>query len=879
MGLKAYKEKRDFKKTEEPVGEEKKTGKLRFVIQKHWASHLHYDFRLEMDGVLKSWAIPKGISLNPLEKRLAMQVEDHPIEYGSFEGIIPAGNYGAGVVMLWDEGFYSIPQFEGPVKELEKKMLQMLEQGNLKFSLEGQKVSGGFALVKIHGKGKRGNEWLLIKKKDAFSTDKVTDEENRSVKSNRTFDEIRRESGEKTAVCRSSFTKEAIFLNTPETEMPHVIKPMMATLISEPFDDKDWLFEIKWDGYRILAELENKKVNLYSRNKVLFNRAYPVLLENLKALDCRAIFDGELVVLDSSGIPSFQLIQNYKSSKEGILVYYIFDLLYLDGHDLSKLPLLERKKFLKSILPESNAIIRFSDHVMTLGKAFYRQAIEKKLEGIIAKRADSVYLPGKRGQDWLKIKIVNEQEAVIAGYTEPRQTRKWFGALVLGVYEGKDLVYIGHTGGGFDENTLQEVHEKMKPLEINKSPFKIEPKTNMPVHWVKPELVAAVKFQEWTEEGSMRQPIFLGLRIDKDPLEVVREIALDKQKTQVGALTKMRDPISGRGNLKKENKKEKKVAFSAPVLIKEENFINQGKDTTLQIGEIILKVSNLNKIFWPKEGYTKRDVVEYYEKIAAFILPYLKNRAESLKRTPNGILKEGFFQKNMPKNIPGWLKTEEIFSVSNNAIIKYLICDDKATLLYMANLGCIEINPWHSTIDALEYPDYAVIDLDPREEGMFDLVVEVALAVKEILEKGGVVSYPKTSGSRGMHIYIPLGKKYTYEEGRKFVQVIVNLVNKWLPGLTSLERTPSKRQNPVYLDYLQNARGQTIAAPYCIRPKPGAMVSTPLNWEEIKPGLSPAQFTIKTIFKRLEQVGDIFTPVLSESIDMQKCLEKLLINT
>lgn len=944
MGLKEYKAKRKFSKTPEPAGKVKKSkGTLSFVVQKHHASHLHYDFRLELDGVLKSWAIPKGPSMNPGDKRLAMMVEDHPIEYGKFEGIIPKRNYGAGTVMVWDEGNYG-PMEKDPDRDEEKILKEGLHKGDLKFVLNGKKLKGEFVLVRL--KSGKGNEWLLIKKKDKYASEDDIARKDKSVVSKRTLDQIKEQSVEGSSIWQSpKVDKNSLPLkDAQQSEMLHQVKPMMATLVDEAFDSKDWVYEIKWDGYRAIAEINFNEVNLYSRNNLPFNDDYPGLVKDLSTLGVKAVLDGEICAVDESGVARFQLIQNYKRTGKGDIIYYVFDILYYDGYDLTDLPLLERKKILKEILPDIPSV-KYSDHVEKKGIKFFELVKQQGLEGVMAKKANSKYLIGVRGKDWLKIKVQNEQEAVIAGFTEPRGGRKHFGSLVLGVYEKDELVYIGHTGGGFNEKVLKEVYSKLKPLIRKTAPFTKIPKTNMPVTWVNPAIVCVVKFQEWTDEGIMRQPIFIELREDKYAKEVKREIEkpLDKvvrdEKTKrsvkakaktknaagesktknkksdglgpgrAGSEVKSREPISNRSreamrkdsdNLLKESKKQqantKDKVKKSRELIGDERAVSKGrkkensplqsdllKDADLNAGSTeaqvkinnqVLKLSNLKKVFWLEEGYTKRDLLEYYDRISPYLLPYLKDRPENLRRNPNGYAGPSFFQKDMPATTPDWIETIKVYSESNDKDVNYMICQDKAALLYMVNLGCIEINSWLSRKQALENPDYIVIDLDPQDVP-FERVIEVTHAVKEVLDKGGIKGFCKTSGSRGMHIYIPMGAKYHYDQAKDFAYLIASLTHNMVPEITSLERMPAKRKNKIYLDFLQNRRGQTLAAPYCVRPKPGATVSTPLDWEEVKPGLHPSQFTIRNIFDRLKEKGDIFKGVMGKGVDMETALEKL----
>jgi bifunctional non-homologous end joining protein LigD len=622
--------------------------------------------------------------------------------------------------------------------------------------------------------------------------------------------------------------------------MPHHIKPMLATLTAEPFDDPDWIYEIKHDGYRAIAEIRQGDVELYSRNLNSFNQQFHPVVESLENINYDMILDGEIVILDEDGRSKFQLIQNYQRTGKGALYYYVFDLLYYDGFDLRELPLLNRKALLQKALPEIHNV-KYSDHISGTGKEFYKLAQENQLEGIIAKKAKGQYLTARRSREWLKIKLHSQQEAIICGFTKPKGSRKHFGALILGLYKNKELVYIGHSGGGFNDEGLRDIKKKLDSLVIVKSPFKRKIRTNSPVTWVKPELVCEVSFSEWTDEGLMRHPVFLGLRADKKPSEVSMELPVENPD----------EPVK-----QEEDEVDKEVT------------INKHR----------LKLTNLDKIYFPDEGYTKGEIIDYYRKISKYILPYLKDRPESMLRHPNGIYGKSFFQKNVDHMPPDWVKTEKIYSEHNENYINYLICNDQATLVFMANLGCIEINPWFSRIQSQEYPDYTVIDLDP-EDISFDKVVETALQVKEALDLAGAKSFCKTSGATGLHIYIPLKAKYDYDVAKDFAHMIGQIVNRWIPDITSLERSPSKRKKKVYLDYLQNRKGQTLAAPYSVRPKPGATVSTPLKWVEVKQGLHPSDFTIKNIFKRLEKTGDLFKGVLGPGIDIEKCIKRLEKNT
>lgn len=879
MSIEEYQRKRDLTRTPEPgAGAGKSAGGLRFVVHKHAASHLHYDFRLEIDGVLKSWAIPKGPSLDPSVKRLAMMVEDHPYQYGFFEGVIPKGNYGAGEVIIWDAGTFRHPSTKDRDQGL-KLLREGLAKGDLKFVLHGEKLNGEYALVRL--KGGQGNSWLLIKKHDEHASAEDVTLQERSVVSNATIEDVRAgrmpqpmptppspaaaSEEEEAPVPASAESPEPV----PRAPMPRGLTPMLASSAAEPFDDPDWLFEIKLDGYRAVAEISGGEVELFSRNNLSFNKRFPGIVQSLASLGVEAVLDGEVTALDESGRSYFQLLQNSQRTGQGNIVYFVFDLLYLDGEDLRSQPLLSRKERLRALLPEL-ADIRFSDHVMEYGREFFELARQNNLEGILAKRAGSSYQAGRRTRDWLKIKIRLQQEAVICGFTEPGGSRKNFGALVLGVYENDELVCIGFAGSGFDDAALKEMHALLEPLVQRESSFKSPPKGAPPITWVRPVLVCEVEFSEWTEENVMRHPVFLGLREDKDPKGVVREL-FPAEVLPGGDATGA--GTSGAGAPGGEAEPPK--AASPPSVRKpKKGGSGKGANEVLFIDGHRLELTNLDKVFWPQEGYTKGDVVAYYRTVAHAMLPHLLDRPESLYRTPHGITEPGFFQKEAGELPPEWITTRKIYSKHVDKDIRFFICQDEATLVYMANLGCIEINPWLSRLPSLDFPDYFVIDLDP-EDIPFSKVIEAALAVREVLEKAGAVSFPKTSGATGMHIYVPLGARYDYDTAGNFAKVIATLVHHKVPGFTSLLRSPKQRQQRVYLDFLQNKPGATLAAPYSVRPRPGATVSTPLKWEEVTPGLDPSRFTIRTMPARLERLGDLFSGVLGPGIDLAQCIENL----
>jgi bifunctional non-homologous end joining protein LigD len=805
--LTTYKKKRNFKNTAEPEGKKiAKTG-FRFVVQRHEASHLHYDFRLELGGVLKSWAVPKGPSLNPAQKRLAVMVEDHPVDYNTFKGKIPEGNYGAGNVDIWDKGtFTPVDPKHQPISE--KKALEAIKKGELKFSIKGKKLNGEFVLVKLKNDEKN---WLLIKHKDDYSVNTIYDAES----------EVGKVVPKKTiASIRGGHAKK----------MDHFIVPMLASIAKSPFDDKDWLFEIKWDGYRAIAEWKKEKLKFYSRNGIDFTERYPSIVQALKKIKHDVIIDGEIVLMNEKNLPDFQKLQHYENHLNYPLLFYAFDMLELDGKDMKELPLTDRKKILKKLL-NNNKTIRYCDHIDTNGIAFLETAKKQGLEGIIAKRKDSVYSPGIRSKDWIKIKNVQSTEVVIAGFTEPQGGRKYFGSLVLASKKGKGWEYRGHVGTGFSNELLKSLKEKMKPLETSESPFKEKVPLNGKETWLKPRLVADIAYTEMTRDKIFRHPVFLRLRDEKTIRSVNDESIKDMT------------PKTG--------------------------------DETKKVGKFTVNLTNQHKIWWPDEGYTKGDVIAYYDAVSDYILPHLKDRPLSLKRNPNGIRDEGFFHKDAGEHAPNYAEVFPVESESSNKTIDYIVCNNKATLLYIANLGSIEINPWNSTTKSPDNPSWMVIDIDPSPKNTFIEVVDVALMTKQVLDKAGLSSYCKTSGASGLHVYVPMKNKYDYTTVKDFAHIIASLIQEQLPETTSVERSLKKRGNKIYVDFLQNRQGQTLACAYSLRPKPGATVSTPLEWKEVNHKLHPSQFTIENTVARLKKKGDLFEDVIKKTSDIGKALKIL----
>jgi len=830
--LTTYRKKRDPERTPEPFGGRPPTGGRLFVVQKHAARRLHYDLRLEMDGVLKSWAVPKGPSAHAEEKRLAVHVEDHPIEYGDFEGVIPPGNYGAGSVIVWDHGWYRSAKPEDP--------LVQLARGKLEVEIFGHKMRGRWTLARMSGKDK---DWLLLKKADgaALPADatELTERYPQSVLSGLTVEEMANASGRLAAI-RARLDA----LGAPRGEVIARGQPFtLATLAERPFSDPAWLFEIKYDGVRVLASRRGNRVELYGRSGQDTTSRYPEVVRALRALPVESfVIDGEIVALDDAGRSSFQRLQPRMALTDPREVERLaiqrpalgvfFDCLMLDDRDLRKLPLVDRKECLRLLVPSLGAV-RYGDHVIEDGKAFFELASEQRLEGMVAKRARSVY-SGARTRDWIKIKCQRRQEFVIGGYTDPQGSRGHFGALHLGVYDGPAaaprLVYVSKVGTGFDDALLASIAEKLRPLERKTPPFDGGAiPTGRGHHWVEPRLVAEVRFTDWTEDGGIRHPTFIALRDDKKPLECRRESPSP--------------PGGGEGRGREQD-------------------------------EPRLKPTNVKKVFWPAEGYTKGDLIAYYERIAPLMLPYLRDRPLVLTRYPDGITGKSFYQKDAPDFAPAWVRTERIYSRDTERDIAYLVVDDVEMLRYVANSAALPIHVWASRVPSLERPDWLVLDLDPKGAPFTD-VVRVALALRGILERLELPSYVKTSGATGLHILLPLGARYTYEQCRTFARLLAVMGVEALPEISTVARPLRARGGKVYIDFGQNGHGQTIVAPYSLRPLPGAPASCPLEWREVTPRLDPARFTLETLPARFDTMADPLAPVLGDGIDMAAALERI----
>ena len=900
MSLAKYREKRNAKLTPEPFGGTGNSNALRFVVQKHAASHLHYDFRLELNGVLKSWAVPKGPSTDPEVKRLAMMVEDHPFDYRNFEGIIPKGQYGGGAVIVWDEGTYEDTELHDKTKqEQEKHLRRGLHSGKLKFTLHGKKLKGTFALVRAQGRGENG--WLLMKLGDKHASSKDILLKDKSVQSGKTIDKVAATSkriygqtkapAKKAATTQRSVTTrkkpgkiidqdarklketldanvDALLAKAKRGAIPKDLQPMLATLVNRPFDDPDWVYEIKWDGYRTLAFIQKKKVSLLSRNNKSFDKKFYPIFDLLSTWTINVVLDGEIVALDEKGRSNFNDLQNWRSEADAELAFYVFDILWYEGKNLMGLPLTERQAILKAILPADDDHIRLSTVFNATGTEMFAAAQKMGLEGVMAKRADSVYTSGLRSKEWLKIKVNKRQEVIIAGFTKNAGTSKTFSALLLAVYNKGKLTYVGKVGTGFSDKQQKEMMERFRPLIVDKSPFSEAIDVDKPSRfrqrmgakptWLRPNLVCEVSFTEVTDEGVFRHPSFEGFREDKKPKDVVRETEAET-KTVVQETNKRQKPAA--------------TLIQAPKDPTRKSLLNPADKTQVRkVKGRELKFTNLDKVFWPKEGYTKRDVFNYYYQVAEYILPYLKDRPQSLNRFPNGIDQPGFYQKDVKGKSPDWVKTFP-YTTSEGEAKEFLVGGDEATLLWMASLGCIEMNPWFSRIQSPDHPDYCVLDLDP-DKNTFDQVIQIALAIKEVLDAIDVPCCCKTSGSTGMHIYIPLGAKYTYDQSQMFGRLIADLVHQQYPSFTSVERMVRNRKGKMYIDFLQNRPSATLACPYSLRPKPGATVSMPLDWDEVKPGLKMTDFTIVNAVSRVRETGDLFKPALGKGINLEVALKK-----
>jgi bifunctional non-homologous end joining protein LigD len=819
--------------------------------------------------------------MNPEDKRLAVETEDHPLEYATFRGTIPVGHYGAGEVNIWDEGHF---QPEGSLSASEQ-----LKSGELKFTLDGKKLHGSFVLVKLRNRDASKPEWLLIKHRDD-----ATRRVGSAVRVIPATSEAPQEpppaaKGKATAPTKIKFPAGA-----RPAPMPNLVRPALAELADGPFSGGDWLFEIKWDGVRTLAAIRDSKVRLWSRSEREITREYPDLADIWRNISAReAWLDGEVVVLDADGRSDFQRLQlrfgvqkpSPKLLEQAPVVYYVFDLLYLDGRDLRPVPLNQRKNLLREVL-HPNSRLRYSDHVTERGEDLFNAAVDQHLEGIVAKKIGDPY-PGRRSSSWLKIKLEKDLEAVIGGWTDPRGTREYFGALLVGLYDGDRLEFIGGVGTGFTGAFQQRLWPQLQNLRVSERPFAEEPATRERAYWIKPDLVARVGFANWTAERQLRQPRFLGLLQDRDPKSCTFESqvkqpidASDSRSTadaKVEAEPERTSAARGqekssrskaaRSRKTRANESGKGTAVSPPALSPPlaaddlESQLANGKSETLdtEVDGRHLHFTNLNKLYFPQDCYRKRDLLAHYLWAAPMIVPLLNDRPLVLRRYPNGIGEDAFFQKDAAKETPVWIKTASIYSEDVHRTIRYILCNDRATLLYLTNLGCIDHNPWSSRYDDQDHPDWIFFDLDPSEGADFSTVLKFGKLFLETLDELGIKAFAKTSGATGFHIYIPIEPRYSYEQVRLFVQAVAEMVSRRSPGVLTSERSVRKRRHgSIYVDAHQNSRGQSLACAYSVRAFPGAPVSTPVRLNDLRSDFSAERWTLKTIRARVGKVGDLW---------------------
>jgi bifunctional non-homologous end joining protein LigD len=867
MPLEEYKNKRRFDKTPEPTGGAGHDEKLHFVVQKHAASHLHYDFRLEIKGVLKSWAVPKGPSMNPDEKRLAMLTEDHPYDYKNFEGIIPKAQYGGGTVIIWDEGTYDTPEVDANDKKAQEHTLMGdFYKGGLLFTLHGKKLKGQFALIKVPERDEKS--WYLLKVKDKYATTADITTKDKSVISGLTIEDMttnpaakkwqsNRKAKEAEPPKEQDKSYEALLKKATKEPMPDAVSPMNCTLIKEIFTGENWLFEVKLDGYRIVSFVSNGKARLQSRGGLNYTSKYPAIVEGLKQVLFKCVLDGEVVALDEEGKISFDQLQ--KTGSKTNLVYYVFDVLWLDGYNLKKLPLEERKAILRQILPDSDTI-RYSDDFED-GAGLWQQAQEMELEGIVAKRKDSIYQENFRSQDWLKLPTKKRQEFVIGGWAESERGRS-FRSLLFGAYNSKgELEWIGRSGGGYKEKDMPGILKQLKALETKDSPFvnKILDTKGAIIHYVKPQLVANFEFATWTTSGRIRKPAtFLGFRNDKKATEVVREKPLTEEQEAT---------ITGEAPQKAEKAKPvKPTASTGKVTMETSNWpvIENEEITSEEVFNIEgkeVRLTNIEREIWA--GVPKATLIQYYHAVAPYILPHLKDRALSLHIKNINAGAPGIYIKDMEGRQPEWAT---LFTTprknpkkGKRDIIDYLVCNNEATLLYCVNLGCIDFNPWTSRMQNYYYPDYINIDLDPSDDD-FEKAITTALAAKQYFDENKLKSFVKTSGKTGIHLYLPC-EGFTFPEAKKIADHMCSEIHQLAPGMTTVAFSKSQRGTKLYVDSNQNVEAHTLACAYSARPFHTPTVSTPLDWKEVKPGLNQHDYDIHTILPRIEKKGDLFEKV------------------
>ena len=878
MPLETYRSKRDFARTPEPEPGPVGDGGGRFVVQRHRATRLHYDLRLEIGGVLVSWAVPRGPTLDPDQRRLAMRTEDHPIEYFDFEGTIPRGEYGAGDVIVWDWGTFTPEETDDPAAAL--------LAGELKFRLDGERLHGRYTIIRTGGKrdayGRESepDQWLLIHKRDEAAVAGWDAEDHpTSVKTGRTNDEVAVGVEPRLDASPPSVEPEPDLSASRPAPLPDFVKPMLATLTESAFDDPDWLYEIKLDGYRVEAVVHPKGIRVWTRNHIDAATYFPDLAEATDWIAAReAVVDGEVVALDPEGRPDFSLLQD-RTGMRGLeaatgrrspdgprltaderkaipLAYMVFDLLHLDGRSLLDVPLEERKRLLRRVI-RPHPMVRYAGHVVGEGEAFVRAAADRGLEGVVAKRRGSRYEPGKRSRDWLKIKLRREQELVVAGWLPGKGSAGELGSLIVAVNADGRLHHAGQVGSGFTASMRRQLLDALQPIRRDDSP--LDPVPRLPAaRWVEPRIVIRAEFAEWTSDGLLRQAAFKGIEVGKEPAAVVREEAMP------AARIRARAPASTRGQGPDQVSTDL-IAATAAELSALDAMDREG---TWQVAGHELRVTNLGKVLFPAfEGYpalTKRDLIRHYVSVGPVLVAHLAGRGLNLQRFPDGIGKAGFWQKDLPGHAPSWI-ARWTYTGSEGAK-DYVVVDRVATLAWLAQEGAIELHPWTSRTRAPDRPTFALIDIDPGSQTTFDEVLVLARLYRTALQHLGVLGLPKVSGKRGVQVWVPIEPAYTFEQTRDWVEALSRAVGATVPELVSWEWSKRDRAGRARLDFTQNAINRTLVAPYSARPSAGAPVSAPITWDELDdPVLAPDRWTISSLPKRLGAVGDLFAPALREA--------------
>lgn len=938
MALEEYRRKRDFTRTPEPSGDEPRRQRRtrssgstpswddlphghRFCVQQHRATRMHYDFRIEHDGVLLSWPIPRGPTLDPKIRRLAVHTEDHPVDYGDFEGVIPSG-YGAGTVLLWDIGTYEW------LRETASNVAAAIAKGDLKFRLQGTKINGEFALVRLGGRGGArqardddADNWLLIKKRDEHVVDGYDAAAHEvSVKTGRNLAEIAADGGgdpreaaraaraAKSGRGQSAATQSAEVPAPPPSRatgrsraaggtqatppsrtrpapVPALPAPMLATGVDRAFTREGWLFELKWDGVRALAAVDGESVLVKGRSGRDETGRYPELSALRRALHGhRAIVDGEIVVLDDDGRPSFERLQSRinvsrdadvrRAMRDQPATYVVFDLLWLDGRDLMGTALRIRKKTLRDALTAVDGVA-YVDDVERDGEEFFDAVSRRGIEGMVGKRADSTYQPGRRSPDWVKVKAWQTQSCVIVGWTTGRGRReKQLGALILAVYDGDRLVHCGQVGTGFDGAMLARLRERLQPLTTSQCPLDPVPRTAEPATWVRPEQVCEVRHAGWTRQGIMRHPAFVGLRTDIGPRDCRREVpaalgaVLAEPDDSATAAAAPPAPSRPRRSAARQRTRAATKESGVDGVVGDETSIalldqlrGLADSDAFEVGGRRLRLTHLDKPMWPADGLTKRDLIAHYIRVAPVLLPYLRDRPLSMQVFPDGIEGKSFWRKDKPSHAPAWMRS---WTYHGEKTKDYIVVDELATLVWVANSASIDLHPWHSRIDAPDQPDWAVFDIDPAEGATFENVVTLARLIGVALDHYRLRSVVKTTGQTGLQIYVPIRRGPDYTAVRNWVEGVSRAVGRTVPDLVSWEWSVRRRTGRVRLDYTQNIINKTLTAPYTVRAVPGAPVSAPISWAEVEdPALRPDRWNIHTIGERLATVGDLFSPAIA----------------